>query len=138
MLNGTVLILKRSKFEGEGAVSLFCPLIPPVLLLQLRKTVNCKVGLWDDLIKKKSLQLVFFLVLQFLQFPVYPLSGARTVDAQWSLFHQNPKLLGLGRQFGLINFSINQILFLQKNSLISKYQISIGIGIWIWIWAAKH
>ena len=61
----------------------------------------------------------------------------RTTDAQWSFFHQNPKLLGLDRQFGRADkfwgifgqfisthfgavgvssmFSINQPLFLQKN-----------------------
>ena len=63
-------------------------------------------------------------------------------------FHQNPKLMGLGRQFGQINFvafgvyladlsalilvlfSINQPLFLQKTQPLypnPKYLFGIGI-----------
>ena len=80
-----------------------------------------------------------------------------------AFFHPNSKLLGLGRQFGQINFgtfrvisadwtalilvlsvpcpmfSINQPLFLQNTKLLyphSKYLF--GIGIWIWIWATKN
>ena len=63
-----------------------------------------------------------------------------------AFFHQNPKLLGLGRQFGQINvwafrvfrpiyqhplamFSINQPLFLQNLSLyIQIPNIYLGLG----------
>ena len=38
---------------------------------------------------------------------VFPCVKTRTTDAQWSLFfHQNPKLFGLGRHFGQINFGV--------------------------------
>ena len=78
------------------------------------------------------------------------LMHARTKDTQWSLFfHWNPELLGLGKQFGQINFrafgifgrfisthfctvsplstfSIIQPLLLQK--------LSLYIHIFIWDW----
>ena len=77
---------------------------------------------------------------------------ARTTDAQGSLFHRNPKLLGLGRQFGqtifgafgvfsanllapilvlspLSMFSIIPLLFLQKTKPLypnPKYLLGLG------------
>ena len=73
--------------------------------------------------------------------------GLRTPNE--TFFHQNPKLLGLGRKIGQINwtfgiflanlsapilsmFSINQPLFLKKHKYL------FGIGIWTWIWSADN
>ena len=89
------------------------------------------------------------------------ISYARTTDAQWRLFHWNPELLGLARQFRQINslefgvfwaklsapifrcpfwssesfsmFSIIQSLFLQTiKPLYPTPKCLFGSGIWIW------
>ena len=72
--------------------------------------------------------------------------GTWTIDVQWGLFHQNPKFLGLGRQFGqfsfwafsanssshfgtvspLSMFTINQPLFLQKKAFIPNIYLELG------------
>ena len=44
------------------------------------------------------------LFLVFRCFFATTIQDPRTTDAQWRLFHRNPKLLGLGRQLGQLNF----------------------------------
>ena len=87
----------------------------------------------------------------------------RTTDAQWSLFHWNPELLGLGRQIGQINSGAFGVLIgwiisthFGTVSPLSMFNIPLFnhyfynktkplyphpkylFGIVIWIWAAKN
>ena len=147
-LNGTVFNSKSIKIWGRGGQFLFsAPWFHQPCCYNLEKTVNCKVG-WIIWLRKVLAISFFFLFLQFLQFPVYALSGAQTTDG--SLFSSKSQTFGLGKtiwadrfwciwvifgHFGAVSplplFSINQILFLRKTKPLypnTKYLLELGFG----------
>ena len=124
--------------------------------------VEIDLGTWTWKIVIRWLLLIAYCYYKHLTF-VIPSHGLRTPNE--AFFHQNPKLLGLGRQFGQINFGafgvfstdlsapilvlwvhcpcfplINLYLIYTKKTkpLYPNPQYLFGIGIWIWIWATKN
>ena len=78
--------------------------------------------------------------------------GIRTPNE--AFFHLNPKLLGLGRQFGQISFGTFEVFLAELSAPILVLWVPCPcfpqtikplysnpkylFGLWIWIWAAKN
>ena len=101
-LNGTVFNSKSIKIWGRGGQFLFsAPWFHQPCCYNLEKTVNCKVG-WIIWLRKVLAISFFFCFCNFCNFlSTLCLEHRLRTEA---FFHRNPKLLGLGRQFGPIDF----------------------------------
>ena len=85
-LNLQIVIALYSNFQGGRRVSV--------------KFLNAEIVLRSTQTEKQ-----YYFAMQDCQLLFRSCLNVRTTDAQWSLFfYRNPKLSGLGRQFGQVNF----------------------------------